>query len=151
MHNAAESFLGWINYFREGPNIFEIFGPEVQISWGSKYSITGQSTYKVIRNFVAPRKPAECDYAIILECLKYYYSPKPSIIVQISTHDISSKENASLSLWQPLKHRQIAQFCEYEGTLKDMLRDRLVCEVNHTCIQKRLLAETDLPFKLESL
>ena len=45
-------------------------------------SACGQSTYKVIRNLVAPKKPGECEYKAILEHLRRYYSPKPSIIVQ---------------------------------------------------------------------
>jgi len=32
--------------------------------------------------------------------------------------------------------RDIAQHCEYDATLSDMLRDRLVCGVNHTLIQR---------------
>ena len=45
-------------------------------------SMCGQSTYKMIRNLVAPMKPGECEYKTILEHLRCYYSPKPSIIVQ---------------------------------------------------------------------
>ena len=45
-------------------------------------STCGQSTYKVIRNLVAPMKPGECEYKTILEHLRHYYSPKPLIIVQ---------------------------------------------------------------------
>ena len=45
-------------------------------------SARGQSTYKVIRNLVAPKKLGECEYKAILEHLRCYYSPKLSIIVQ---------------------------------------------------------------------
>ena len=40
LHVHNEKFYRGINYFRGGPNISEIFGPGVQISWGSKYSVT---------------------------------------------------------------------------------------------------------------
>ena len=110
-------------------------------------SSCGQSTYKVIRNLVAPRKPAECDYAVILEHLKRYYSPKPSIIVQRCKFNTRYRQQGESIAKFVAELRQIAQFCGYEGTLEDMLRDRLVCGVNDTRIQKRLLAETDLPFK----
>ena len=42
--------------------------------------------------------------------------------------------------------RELAQYCEYRDTLLDMLRDRLVCGVNHKGITNRLLAEKELTF-----
>jgi len=37
--------------------------------------------------------------------------------------------------------------CEYKETLKDILRDRPVCGVNHEGIQHKLLAEKNLPYE----
>ena len=37
--------------------------------------------------------------------------------------------------------RSLAQHCNYKESLQDMLRDMLVCGVNHKGIQQRLLAE----------
>ena len=42
--------------------------------------------------------------------------------------------------------RKIAEHCEYKDTLKDMLRDHLVCGVNHDGIQRKLLAEKNLTY-----
>ena len=42
--------------------------------------------------------------------------------------------------------RQLAEYRDYKNTLQEMLRDRLVCGVNHAGIQKKLLAEKDLTF-----
>lgn len=42
--------------------------------------------------------------------------------------------------------REIAQHCGYKESLQDMLRDRLVCGVNHDTITNRLLAEKKLVF-----
>ena len=39
--------------------------------------------------------------------------------------------------------REIAKYCDYGDTLNMMLRDRLVCGVNHQAIQKWLLGEKD--------
>ena len=41
---------------------------------------------------------------------------------------------------------QIAHHCGYEAILEDMLRDRLVCGVNDSRVQRRLLSESDLTF-----
>ena len=43
--------------------------------------------------------------------------------------------------------RSIAKNCNYGDTLETMLQDRIVCGVNDTVIQRRLLAEKDLDFK----
>lgn len=42
--------------------------------------------------------------------------------------------------------RQLSEYCEYGDTLYQMLRDRLVCGVNHEKLQQRLLSEPDLTF-----
>lgn len=42
--------------------------------------------------------------------------------------------------------RQLSVHCEYGASLDDMIRDRLVCRVNHEGIQRKLLAEKDLTY-----
>ena len=41
----------------------------------------------------------------------------------------------------------MAEFCNFGDTLKDMLRDRLVCGINDSKIQKCLLSETKPSFQ----
>ena len=43
--------------------------------------------------------------------------------------------------------RSLAEFCNYEAVLDDMLGDRMVCSINNTSIQRRLLSEQDLTFE----
>ena len=43
--------------------------------------------------------------------------------------------------------REIAKYCDYKDTLNMMLRDRLVCGVNHQGIQKRMLGEKELTYE----
>lgn len=43
--------------------------------------------------------------------------------------------------------RKLAHDCSYGEKLTEMLRDRLVCGIIDDCIQRRLLAETDLTFE----
>ena len=93
-------------------------------------SACGQSTYKVIRNLVAPKKPGECEYKAILEHLRRYYSPKPSIIVQRCKFNTRYRQQGESVAKFVAELRQIAQFCGYGKILEDMLCDRLVCGVN---------------------
>ena len=37
--------------------------------------------------------------------------------------------------------RKLTEYCEYRDSLKDMLRDRLVCDINHERTQQRLLSK----------
>ena len=39
---------------------------------------------------------------------------------------------------------QLMEFCEYGALLEEMLRDRLVCEINDEHLQRRLLTEREL-------
>ena len=46
--------------------------------------------------------------------------------------------------------RCLTQFCGYGTVLNDMLRDKLVCSVNHNQIQQKLLSE-GLPLTQEKV
>ena len=89
-------------------------------------SVCGQSTYKVIRNLVAPTKPGKCEYKAILEHLRCYYSSKPSIIVQQCKFNTRYRQQGESVAKFVAELRQITQFCGYGDTLEDMLQDCLV-------------------------
>ena len=41
----------------------------------------------------------------------------------------------------------LLEHCDFQNTLEEMLRDRLVCGINDEHIQRMLLAESSLDFK----
>ena len=43
--------------------------------------------------------------------------------------------------------RKLTEHCNFGETLPEMLRDRLVCDINNKKIQRRLLAERELTLK----
>ena len=43
--------------------------------------------------------------------------------------------------------RRLSEHCQFRTTLKDMLRDRLVCGISDDRIQRRMLAERELSFE----
>ena len=57
---------------------------------------------------------------------------------KLNSHPKQPKESISEYL---AELRRLTEFCDYGEALEDMLRDRLVCGVNHERIQKRLLRE----------
>ena len=42
--------------------------------------------------------------------------------------------------------RSLTKFCNFGTALKDMLRDRLVCGINDSAVQRKLLLECNLTF-----
>ena len=42
--------------------------------------------------------------------------------------------------------RELAEFWNYNDSLQEMLRDRIVCGVNHDSIQRQLLSEKGLTY-----
>ena len=110
-------------------------------------SACGQQTYKVIRNLVAPKKPAGCKFEDITQHLAKYFSPKPSMIVQRFKFNSRCRQQGEGIAKFVAELRNIAQHCGYDATLKDMLRDWLVCGVNDPGIKRRLLSEPELTFK----
>ena len=79
--------------------------------------------------------------------MKNYYQPKPSKIVQrFKFNTRNQAEGESIATYLAAL-RTLAEHCEYRDSLKDMLRDRLVCGVLHEGTQKRLLYEKDLTYQ----
>jgi len=107
----------------------------------------GPSTYQVILNLVAPDKPTEKTFDQLVKVVKGHYQPTPSVIVQrFKFNTRSQKPGESISSFVA-ELRWLAEHCDYEATLEDMLRDRLVCGISDGSLQRRLLAEPNLKFK----
>ena len=106
--------------------------------------VVGPSSYKLLRNLIAPAKPDEMSFTQLVEVLTKHYSPRPSEIVQrYKFHSRFRKPGESVSVFL-LELRAMSEFCNFGATLDMMLRDRLVCGVNDDHIQKRLLSEANL-------
>jgi len=96
----------------------------------------GPSTYQVIRNLVAPDKPTEKTFDQIVKVVKGHYQPTPSVIVQrFKFNTRSQKPGESISSFVA-ELRRLAEHCDYEATLEDMLRDRLVCRISDGRLQR---------------
>ncbi len=76
----------------------------------------------------------------------WYYEPAPSAIVQRFKFNTRSRDPGESIAAFITALRELAEHCQYGASLKEMLRDRLVCGVSHETIQKRLLGEKDLTY-----
>ena len=76
-----------------------------------------------------------------------HHTPQPSAIVQrFNFNSRSQKEGETVAAFVA-ELRRLSEHCEYGATLDDMLRDRIVCGVRDSRVQKRLLAESVLTFQ----
>ena len=109
-------------------------------------SVIGANTYKTLRNIVSPAKPGEKEYSDLVEKLSKHFRPAPSEIVErFKFHSRSRKPGESVATFVA-ELRSLAEFCNFGDTLDVMIRDRLVCGINDTGMQKRLLAEPGLTY-----
>ena len=109
-------------------------------------SIVGAITYKLLQNLLTPAKAGDKSYKELVEVLAKHYSPTPAESVQrYKFHSRVRKPGESVATFV-LELRSLAEFCNFGGALEDMLRDRIVCGINDTVIQRRLLAEAKLSF-----
>ena len=107
-------------------------------------SSVGASTYKLIRNLTSPYPPGSRTYKEIIDLVRDHFNPKPSVIVQrLKFHTRTRLPGESVAAFMA-QLRQLSEFCEFGDKLNEMLRDRLVCGINDSRIQRRLLSEPEL-------
>ncbi|KAK3107500.1 hypothetical protein FSP39_015888 [Pinctada imbricata] len=107
-------------------------------------SVIGPKTYTLLKNLVAPEKATDKTFDALLKALHDNLSPKPSIIAErFRFHKRNQRPDESIFAYVA-ELRKLATHCQFEATLSDTLRDRLVCGLRQETIQKRLLSERDL-------
>ena len=106
----------------------------------------GPQTYQLLKSLLTPAKPADKTFTEIVKELKDYWQPKPSEIVQrFNFHSRAQKQGESVTDYVA-ELRRISEHCNFSD-LETMLRDQLVCGVQDSRTQKKLLAESTLDFK----
>ena len=78
--------------------------------------------------------------------MREYYEPKPSAIVQRFKFNTRSRNPGETIATYVAALRELAEHCSYGDLLSEMLRDHLVCGVQHEGIQRKLLSENDLAY-----
>ena len=104
-------------------------------------TVVGANTYALIKDLVAPNKPAMKELVKILED---HLNPKPLVISErFKFHQRNQKEGESIAQFLAAL-RRLAEHCDFGTTLEESLRDRLVCGMSNETIQRKLLTERDL-------
>lgn len=126
----------------------ELFFTANDIAEGKRVSIflssVGGKTYSLLRDLLAPDKPSSKSLEALFTALKAHYQPQPIVIAErFYFHKRNQAANESIADYIAAL-RQLATHCVFNNFLDDALRDRLVCGLRSSAIQKRLLSEKDL-------
>ena len=94
-------------------------------------TVCGGPTYRLLRSLVADGNLEAKSYEQLVQLLKDHYAPKPSEIVQRYYFNTRFRAPGETIAKYVAALRHLALDCNYGDKLSEMLRDRLVCSVNH--------------------
>eukprot|EP00731_Ephydatia_muelleri_P037001 Em0374g4a len=99
-------------------------------------SVCGGSVYQLIRNLVAPGKPADKSFSELVTLVRTHFRPSSSVTVQrYNFNSRSQRDGESVSQFVA-ELRKLSEHCDFGNTLEDMLRDRLVCGIRDIRVQR---------------
>ena len=108
-------------------------------------SCCGPATFRLsLRSLVLPVSLDEISFENLVKKMKEHREPQPSVIVRRFQFNTRKQQAGETVAEYVAALRKAAEFCDYGDSLSEMLRDRLVCGITDTSVQKRLLAEKDL-------
>ena len=83
-------------------------------------TVCGPATYKLVRNLVAPKKPAEVSYAELVALVKEHLTPAPTVTVQrFKFHTRVQQAGESVAAFVA-GLRQLTEHCAFGTSLDDM-------------------------------
>eukprot|EP00731_Ephydatia_muelleri_P004047 Em0002g223a len=96
--------------------------------------------------YLVPAKPSDKTLEELMDLVKEHLQPAPSVIMQRFNFNGRMQKGEEAVAEYVAELRRIAEHCEFKDALDEMLRDRLVCGIKDTRVQRRLLAEPKLTF-----
>ncbi len=109
-------------------------------------TVCGPATYGLIRDLLAPDAPTDKTFEELVALVKEHQQPTPSPIVERYTFFTRVQHSGETLNEYVAQLRKIAKHCQFGDTLKDMLRDRIVCGCRDKKLQYKLLADPTLTF-----
>ena len=95
----------------------------------------------------APAKPVDKSFRELVTLVKDHHTPPPSVTVQRFNFNSRSQKDGETIAQFVADLRRLSEHCTFQDKLDDMLRNRLVCGIKDSQVQRRLLSETDRTFK----
>ena len=112
--------------------------------------VCGEQTSKLLRSLVSEGK-LDVDgitYDSLAKLLQSHYKKKQSVVVHRFNFNTCSRKSAESIADYIAALRELALNCNFgsQERLEELLRDRLICGVNHEGIQRKLLSEGDISY-----
>ena len=106
-------------------------------------SSVGPSTYRLLKNLLAPSVPSSKSLKDITDALKNHFEPKPLVIAErFKFHQRSLRAEETVTQYLS-ELRKPAKTCDFKQFLDEALRDRFEYGLREQSIQKRLLSSED--------
>ena len=109
-------------------------------------SVIGAKSFSLLRSLVAPQKPSEKSLVQLREVLKAHFGPTPIVITERFQLNQRNQAPGKSVTEYVAELKRLAIHCDFQDWLEDALRDRLVCGLKSSHIQRRLLSESDLTY-----
>ena len=107
-------------------------------------STVGTRTYHLLRDLFSPDKPQDKTLADVYKKLTEHYEPTPIVIAErFRFHQRNQAPQESITAFLA-ELRRLAIHCDFGDKLTEVLRDRFVCGLRNSGIQRRLLTEKKL-------
>ena len=100
-----------------------------------------------MKNLLQPICTNDKSYNELVKVLSDYFNPKPSTIVQHFKFNTRVRESGKSVASYVAALKSLAEYCIYGTKLDEMVRDRIVCGINNSRIQSRLLQERNLTYQ----
>ena len=96
---------------------------------------------------MSPAKPGEKSYSELVAVLQEHYNLTPSETIQCSRFNSRFRKPGESVSTFVAELCALAEFCNFGGSLDEMIRDRIVCRITHVKIQQKLLAKKPTTLK----
>ncbi|XP_075738876.1 uncharacterized protein LOC142784291 [Rhipicephalus microplus] len=101
-------------------------------------------TVQILSGRIAPKKPNSLEYEDVVKALDEFFDPKRHEIAE-SFRFFNRCQLDSESVQEFITEiRRIADNCNFDTMLDRMLRDRIVCGIKSSALQKQVLTKKDL-------
>ncbi|KAH7967070.1 hypothetical protein HPB49_022151 [Dermacentor silvarum] len=111
------------------------------------FSCFGQNMYALLRDLVKLDQLQDKTLQDNLLVLGDHYCPKPSAVVQRFRFNTGVQtEGESVSTFV-VSLRSLLEYCNFDTELGNLLTDHIVCSINDTAVQMRLLEKVELTFE----
>ena len=147
------AFHGRLPEFNGASDGWEIFAEQLQHYFAANavddddkqrailLSACGTATYKLLKTFVAPAALTTKTFDELVGLATEHHNPKPSVIMRRFRFNICVRQQGESITSFVTRLRDLASYCEYGASAKEVIRDHLVCGICDDTLQRSLLAE----------